>query len=307
MDESNLPYISIIIPTYRRPERLTVCLKSIARLDYPQDRFEVIVVDDGGQTPLETLAIDFHDYFDLMLLKQAHSGPATARNSGAAQAKGEILAFTDDDCEPAVDWLQTLSKRYTATPGCAIGGRTLNKLPDNPFSTASQILIDYLYTYYNADPLQASFLASNNMALPSDRFHKIGGFDTTFPLAAGEDRELCDRLILNGCRLIYAKEAIVYHSHVLTFCTFWKQHFTYGRGALHFHRIRRSRSQPGIGLEPLTFYWNLLRYPALKVFNFRTLLLAMLLMVSQSANAFGYLVQYLKTNRRPIINRLHQN
>ena len=288
MDESNLPYISIIIPTYRRPERLTVCLKSIARLDYPQDRFEVIVVDDGGPTPLETLAVDFHECFDVMLLKQAHSGPATARNTGAAQAKGEILAFTDDDCEPAVDWLQTLSKRYTATPGCAIGGRTLNKLPDNPFSTASQILIDYLYNYYNADPLQARFLASNNMALPSDRFRKIGGFDTTFPLAAGEDRELCERWLNHGFQMIYASEVLVWHSHSLTCGNFWNQHFNYGRGAFYFQQARAHNGYKRRRMEPLSFYLNLMHAPFKLIKSARAPLLAALLFLTQCANAAGY-------------------
>jgi glycosyltransferase involved in cell wall biosynthesis len=288
MDESNLPYISIIIPTYRRPERLTVCLKSIARLDYPQDRFEVIVVDDGSPTPLETLAVDFHECFNFMLLKQAHSGPATARNTGAAQAKGEILAFTDDDCEPAVDWLQTLSKRYTATPGCAIGGRTLNKLPDNPFSTASQILIDYLYTYYNADPLQARFLASNNIALPSDRFHKIGGFDTTFPLAAGEDRELCERWLNHGFQMIYASEVLVWHSHSLTYGNFWNQHFNYGRGAFYFQQVRAHNGYKRSRMEPLSFYLNLMRAPFKLIKSDRAPLLAALLFLTQCANAAGY-------------------
>jgi hypothetical protein len=54
------------------------------------------------------------------------------------------------------------------------------------------MLIDYLYTYYNADPYRAQFFTSNNRVLSTDRFRQIGGFDTAFPRAAGEDRELCE-------------------------------------------------------------------------------------------------------------------
>ena len=288
MAESNLPFFSIIIPTYRRPWRLAGCLQSLTCLDYPRDCFEVIVVDDGSPTPPQTLAADFRECFDIMLIKQAHTGPAKARNTGAAQAKGEILAFTDDDCEPAADWLQTLAKRYTATPACAIGGRTLNKLPENPFSTASQMLIDYLYAYYNTDPLQACFFASNNLALPADRFQKVGGFDTTFPRAAGEDRELCDRWLNNGFRMIYASEVLVWHSHSLTCRNLWKQHFNYGCGAFFFQQARARSGRGRVRLEPLSFYLNLMCAPFKLAIGARAPLLAALLFLTQCANAAGY-------------------
>ena len=288
MTESNLPYISIIIPTYMRPERLAGCLHSLTCLDYPRDCFEVIVVDDGSQVPMETVVADFHERFDVTLLKQAHAGPATARNNGATIAKGKVLAFTDDDCEPAADWLQTLAKRYTSAPDCAIGGRTLNKLTDNPFSTASQILIDYLYDYYNTDPLQARFFASNNIALPSDRFHKIGGFDTTFVHAAGEDRELCSRWLNHGSKMIYAPEALVWHSHPLTCRNFWKQHFNYGRGAFLFQQACAQKGYGRAKVEPLSFYIELIRAPFRLAKSAHAPLLAALLFLTQCANAAGY-------------------
>ena len=288
MAESNLPFFSIIIPTYKRPERLTVCLQSLADLSYPRDRFEVIVVDDGSPNPPETVIADFSKQVDVILLTQAHAGPAAGRNTGAAKAKGEILAFTDDDCQPAVDWLEKLAKCYIAAPDCAIGGRTLNKLPDNPFSTASQILIDFLYTYYNADPLQARFFASNNMALPSELFHKIGGFDTTFPRAGGEDREFCTRWLYHNFKMIYASEVLVRHSHSLTCCNFWKQHFNYGRGAFFFQLARARYGYDRSRMEPLSFYLNLMRAPFKLTKSPHAPLLAALLFLTQCANAAGY-------------------
>ena len=77
----------------------------MTRLGYPQDRFEVIVVDDGSEPPMDSVVSFFRDRLELVLLSQANSGPAAARNTGAAQAKGKFLAFTDDDCTPAPDWL----------------------------------------------------------------------------------------------------------------------------------------------------------------------------------------------------------
>lgn len=288
MAESNLPYISIIIPTYRRPGRLADCLQSLTYLDYPRERFEVIVVDDGSRRPPEAVVAKFQDNFDLTLLTQTHAGPATARNTGAVQAKGEILAFTDDDCEPAVGWLQTLAKRFTAIPNCAIGGRVLNGFPDNPFSTVSQMLNDYLYNYYNSVPYRARFFASNNLALPADLFRTIGGFDTNFPYAAGEDRELCDRWLHHGYGMIYAPEVVVQHSHFLRFQTFCKQHFNYGRAAFHFHKVRAKREKKRTKVEPFRFYLDLLRYFFIHLQAGRSKLISMLLLISQAANTAGF-------------------
>jgi GT2 family glycosyltransferase len=245
-------------------------------------------MDDGSPTPPDAVVIPFRDRLNITLLTQAHAGPATARNSGAAHAKGTFLAFTDDDCAPASDWLQTLAARFAVAPDCAFGGHTLNALPASLYSTATQMLIDYLYTYYNADPNQAGFFASNNLALSADRFHAIGGFDPTFPLAAAEDREFCERWLRHGYRMIYAPEVLVYHRHPLTYRTFWKQHWNYGRGASYFHHIRARRGQGHIGLKPPAFFLDLLRYPFSQVHAQRALFLAALLVMAQGVTAVGF-------------------
>src|SRR5262249_39896599 len=152
---------------------LKACLTALAHLDYPQKHFEVIVVDDGGKSPLEAVVATYADRLDLLLLRQSHAGPAAARNTGAAHAKGQFLAFTDDDCRPATDWLRAFAMRFATAPDHAIGGRTLNALVDNPYATASQLIIDFVYAHYNADPSQARFFASNNLALSTDRFHAL--------------------------------------------------------------------------------------------------------------------------------------
>lgn len=281
-------FFSIIIPTYNRPERLATCLESLTRLDYARDRFEVIVVDDGSKTPLKDVVARFQDKLNLTLLRQNNAGPASARNAGAAKAKGKYLAFTDDDCTPASNWLQVLETYFTTTPDCAIGGLAVNALPDNLYSTASQILIDYLYGYFNADPERSRFFASNNFALPAKYFRQIGSFDTSFPLAAGEDRELCDRLLYYGYPMRYAKAAQIYHAHKLSWKTFWRQHFNYGRGAFHFHQLRFRRKSEQIKVEPLSFYFNLLKYPFSHASPQPALLVAALLFVSQVANVAGF-------------------
>lgn len=281
------PRFSIIVPTYARSKQLSDCLQSLARLDYPRDRFEVIVVDDGSRTTLEKVVQPMRQHLNIMLLSQAHAGPATARNTGAAQARGEFLAFTDDDCAPAQGWLRALAARFTATPDHLIGGQTLNAIPRNLYSTASQVLLDYLYGYYSVVPDKA-FFTSNNLALAGELFSELGGFDTTFPLAAGEDRDFCDRCLRRGYRMTFDPEVIVHHAHELTLRTFCRQHFNYGRGAVYFHQARIQRGQEGVKIEPLSFYLNLLRYPFSQTHSRRAFPLAALLVASQKANAAGF-------------------
>src|SRR3989337_3838229 len=281
------PYFSIIIPTYDRPGQLADCLHSLVGLNYPHNVFEVIVVNDGGDTTLEAIVDQFRNQINLNLITQPHSGPAAARNTGAAKAKGEFLAFTDDDCIPSPDWLQVLASHFAEMPDYIIGGRTLNLLAKNVYSTMSQLIIDVVYRHYNAKPNQSRFFTSNNLALPVDHFLSLGGFDQHF--TTSEDREFCDRSLYNGFQMIYARDALVYHAHLLKFRTFCKQHFNYGRGAFYFHKTRSKRSQGRIRLEPVWFYLNLPCYPFSQARGLQALLLAVLLGVSQMANAIGFL------------------
>lgn len=287
--ERQQPFFSIIVPTYRRTHQLETCLASLARLEYPGDRFEVIVVDDGGGGALDAVVASVRDSPPVTLLRQPHVGPSGARNAGVAKAKGEYLVFTADDCMPAANWLSALAMRVAAEPGYALGGAIINAFPDNLYSTATYLLIEYLYSYYNALPRAAQFFTPNNLAVPTDRYHAIGGFDESFVTATGEDREFCDRWTRHGYRMLYAPEVIVTHAHPLTFRAFVRQHFNYGRGTFRFRKIQASLRDGQMSLEPMSFYLNLLRASRSVAQTKKKVLLTLLLGVSQVANVAGFL------------------
>jgi GT2 family glycosyltransferase len=125
----------------------------------------------------------------------------------------------------------------------------------------SQLLLDYLYEFYNRSLEGAKFFASNNLAFPRKIFLDSGGLDSRYRQAAAEDRELCDRWISQGRRLRYTPEASVFHAHPLALGTLWRQHYTYGRGAFFFHRMRAERGGGPVRIEPLSFYLNMFTYP----------------------------------------------
>ncbi|SPP63634.1 glycosyltransferase [Nitrospira lenta] len=292
------PFISIVIPTYNRPDQLAVCLRACSRLDYPHDRFEVIVVDDGGLTPLDEVVKPFQGVLTLTLLRQENAGPATARNKGAIEASGDFLIFTDDDCAPAPNWLETLAVRFAASPDSAVGGETYNALTQNLYSAASQLLVSYLLAYYSGAPERVRFFPSCNLAFPAKPFRDIGGFDLSFPRSAGEDRELCDRWQHRGYRLMYAPEAVVYHAHHLTAKTFLRQHFHYGGGAYYYHRLRARQRQQPMKVESPGFYVKMLAYPFGKIPFGKAMLVVPLLVVAQAVNAVGFFWERARGKKR---------
>ncbi len=286
---------SIVIPTHNRADRLRRCLDSLTGLDYPKDQFEVVVVDDGSVPSMHDVVTPFHDRLNLTLVQQSQSGPAAARNRGVSHASNRFIAFTDDDCELDPNWLNHFADGFRKRPDAVLGGYTINALENNSPAAASQLLIDHIYQYFNREPNDARFFTSNNLAISREGFLGSGGFDTQFPLAAGEDREICDRWRYQGLKLIYIPSATILHSHEMTLKKFFKQHFNYGQGAFQFHHLRNVRDSGRHRVEPLSFYFDMFRLAFNKKQN--ALKMASLLFVSQFANAAGYF--YAKFLRKP--------
>jgi GT2 family glycosyltransferase len=274
------PDVSVIVPTRDRPGQLARCLGALARLELDGRALEVVVVDDGSDTPVE-----LGQRPGLRALRLRGAGPAAARNAGAAAARAPVLAFTDDDCEPERDWLRVLASRLAGTPGAVVGGRAVNAVGRNRCAAASQLLLDYLHGYYNLEPDDARFLTSNNLAVRAGDFARLGGFDESFGLAGGEDRELGFRARRLGHPLVYEPRAVVRHHHRLSPRGFVRQHFRYGRGAARF---RQASGLSGLRLEPLAFYGNLVAYPWRRRPRGGEVALSGLLALSQVANAAGF-------------------
>ncbi len=282
---------SVIVPTCNRPRELEACLTALAALHYAADRFEVIVVDDGSAEPAGTAVALFRNRLNVSVVRQENAGPAAARNRGVEHARGAWLAFTDDDCLPDADWLQTLACRLEERADCLVGGHTANGLTDNLCSAMSQIIVDVVYRYYNVRAEQALFLTTNNLAMPRDLFQMIGGFDEAF--TTSEDRDFCDRCLCSGLRMLYAPECVVYHRHSLSYRSFCRQHFNYGRGAFRFLRgqVQRRSRHTWIRTAFHLNVHNWLLYPFSRVRPHRWPGLAALLFSWQVMNFAGFMVE----------------
>jgi GT2 family glycosyltransferase len=247
---------SVVVATSgRRPAQLATLRAALGAQAEPHGGFEVVVVED-----LE------------------RRGPSAARNEGVARAGGELIAFTDDDCEPQPGWLVALHARWAGRAGAGVGGTVLNGLRRNRFAVASQLVHDTAHAWANrAAP---SFFSSNNLALPRVALLDVGGFDPQLRYA--EDRELCDRWVAAGLLLEHEPGAIVNHAHRMRAGGFLAQHARYGSGAWRFRAAQTAAGRPPAPIEP-AFYERLFRVAAL-----RSPAIAALVVAAQVANAAGF-------------------
>ncbi len=302
MTSARAPHISVVIPTRDRPEQLARCLHSLSESEQVPGGFEVIVVEDGAGIDLNPFLEPHRERLDITLLARPHGGPGPARNAGAGRAAGKLLAFTDDDMLVDSGWLRALAERAAAEPGAAIGGRTLNAVPGNPYSRVSHWIVERAYRHHNEAPDGPSFFASNNLAVPTDRFRELGGFDPAF--RTSEDRDFCGRWRERGLPMSFAPDAVARHDRELDLPAFWRQQFGYGRGAFVYHRARRARGIPVRGGFQGSFYREVGREAARRLR--RDPREALLILLWQLANTAGFLreaataVSPVRARRAPV-------
>jgi glycosyltransferase involved in cell wall biosynthesis len=291
-----LPSCTVIVPTFDRPRALAACLDGLTDLDYPKDRLQVVVVDDGSQPPATTSSHGERPTLGIELVRQHHAGPAAARNRGAERATGELLAFIDDDCVPRSDWLRRLAERWRAGDEQGVGGQTMNALAGNLCSEAAQLVIDVGYRQNNHGAPERRWFTTNNLAVAADDFRALGGFDPSYLTA--EDRDFCSRWGESGRRLAWEPAAVVEHRNRLGLASFARLHFAYGRGAYRFHRDRRRRGAP-IRIEG-GYYSRLAREPFRRERAGRAATLLALLVVWHLSNSAGYAWEGLRSTRAPL-------
>jgi len=199
------PRVTVVVPTYRRPALLERCLAALAAQDLPAHAYEVVVVHDGPDE--RTARAIEHRRAELAarggprlrLLCPPHGGPAAARNAGWRAARASLVAFTDDDTEPAPDWLSTALERIGRDVDAA-WGRIVVPLEPEP--------TDY---ELDAAGLARAEFATANCFCRKRALERIGGFDERFRLAWREDSDLYFRLLESGARVVHLPEAVVAH------------------------------------------------------------------------------------------------
>lgn len=195
-------HVSVVVPTYRRPELLDRCLAALVAQDLDASRYEVIVADDAaseatlrqveGRAPRSRAPLRY-------IPVTATRGPAGARNAGWRAAEGEIVAFTDDDCVPDPGWLAAGIAGF-ADGVDAVTGRVVVPLGADP--------TDY---QRNEAGLEGAEFVTANCFVRREALAAIGGFDERFTAAWREDSDLHFNLLVAGRRIAAAPTAVVVH------------------------------------------------------------------------------------------------
>ena len=218
----SLPKVSIVVCSYNGGATLHECLLSLMKLNFPD--YEVILVDDGSQDDTPDIAAQFPQ---VRYIRQANMGLSVARNVGLEAARGEIIAYTDSDCVADEDWLWYLVHGMLDQRVDAIGGPNLT--PPNDNWTAKCVAASPGNpSHVMFDDQCAEHVPGCNMAFRRGTLISIGGFDPQFR-QAGDDVDICWRLLAEGYRIGFAAAAMVWHHRRCTVKAYYCQQKGYGR------------------------------------------------------------------------------
>ncbi len=243
------PLVSVVIPTRDRAGQLAACLESLLHLTYPA--FEVVVVDNAPSDDSTRDLVEDRFGTDprVRYVRETRAGASLARNIGAEEARGEIVAFTDDDAVVDPLWVSGLVAGFWRDPGVVcVAGLTLPGSLETPAQQAFEVYggmgLGFEPRLYDLEenrgdtllyPYTAGvFGASNNVAFRRAEFLARGGFDTTLgpatPAFGAEDLDLFLAVVLDGHRIAYEPTACVRHEHRAEFPDLYWQVFTYSAG-----------------------------------------------------------------------------
>ena len=247
------PMVTVVVCTRDRPRSLASCLQGLLELTY--DRFEVVIVDNAPSTR-ETLAV-VQEQAELdprvRYVRELRPGLSRARNRGLDQARGDLIAFTDDDVVVDPRWLDGLVQGFDRSPSVAC---VTGLVPSAHLETSEQRYFDQRVLWavsctprrYDRHPGEGTsplypytagqFGTGANFAFRTAVLRELGGFDQALgagaPAGGGEDLDVFVRTILAGHTLAYEPAAIVWHEHRLQLGQLRRQLFGYGAGLAAF-------------------------------------------------------------------------
>ena len=226
--DDSWPFISVVICTCNGARTLGDALDAARKLQYP--RFEIIVVDDGSRDDTAKIASEH----GVRLLRQENSGLSAARNAGWRAARGEIVAYLDDDAAADPHWLMYLASAFMAGNDSGAGGPNISFQSDGFIAQC----VDHSPgnpTHVLLTDRRAEHLPGCNMAFRRTALEEVGGFDPAFRIA-GDDVDLCWRLHERGRTLGFHPGAMVWHHRRGSVGGYWRQQLNYGRAEAMLER-----------------------------------------------------------------------
>mgnify|MGYP006441001059 CR=1 FL=1 len=203
----SLPFVSVIIPVFNNSEQLKICLAALEKQTYPHSLYEVIVIDNDSDEPVEPIVTLFKQ---AKVIYEKQPGSYAARNKGISIAKGEVIAFTDSDCIPCNEWIEKGVEAILKTPNCGLVAGKINLFfRESKHPTAVELYESI--TALKQEKLLEVFHAgaTANLFTFKEILEKVGKFNEI--LKSHGDIEWGQRVFLKQYRQQYSIEAIVNH------------------------------------------------------------------------------------------------
>ena len=216
-----LPRISVVVCTHNGDRTIQETLEHLRKIDYPD--YEIIVVNDGS-TDGSVKVIRDHD---VVLISTENRGLSSARNTGMQAARGEIIAYIDDDAYPDPHWLRYLAHAFRTGDWVGVGGPNVVP-PEDPLTSQCVALAPGGPTHVLVSDRQAEHIPGCNMAFRKAELEAVGGFDPRF-WTAGDDVDLCWRIQERGWKIGFHPGAMVWHHRRPSLWRYWKQQVGYGK------------------------------------------------------------------------------
>jgi cellulose synthase/poly-beta-1,6-N-acetylglucosamine synthase-like glycosyltransferase len=247
--------ISVIIPAYNASPSLAKTLKALSKQNCFQP-YEVIVVDDGSTDNTAKIVEQFeHESPHFFYIYQNNAGPAAARNHGAHRARGEFLVFTDSDCIPHPNWLSKLMEGFGRPQVGVVAGSYGIANPESRLSRC--IYMEILWRHQHLMPDFPNSFGSYNFCIRREVFEAVGGFNTGYRNASGEDNDLSYKVRRAGWKIYFERKALVDHYHTVKVVKYLKEQFRHG-----FWRVKMYLDHPGMMKgDGYTFWKDILEMP----------------------------------------------
>lgn len=222
---TELPIASVVVCTRNRSRTLEESLEALERLDYPSDRWEILVVDNASTDDTLDVAREFASRCArARVVEEPELGLSAARNTGVRHATGKIIAFADDDSFPDPPWLRALAKVLLRPDALVAGGPVRPRFQGELPGWFGERFLPYLAVWDRGTEVHAltynEYPRGNNIAFRREVFDRFGDFSrhlgrTGRSLLSCEEIELCLRVERGGGQILYVPGAAIEHVTVV--------------------------------------------------------------------------------------------
>lgn len=232
--ENRKPFVSVIIPVLNGEEYIEKCIKRILMLNYPKDKYEIIVIDNGSVDNTNNI---IRRYEQIKLYEKRNINVSGVRNYGAKIAKGELLAFIDADCLCDEEWVNKFVLRMNKNKLTVIGAHY--KIP-NDVNWVGKVW-DAARIKQRSKSGKVNYVPAGNFIIDRETFHKIGGFNES--LTSDEDVDICHRLRNKGIDVFSDPElAVVHLGENISLIKFFKKEIWRGKEVVKLYVLDKRKS-----------------------------------------------------------------